>query len=139
MPPLSHNQPLSIRLLIHHGHQMQIFFRCYHQVLDCSWCSFIGAYPTFCENQSGGRPDSANGLMARLTDTLWVWIDILLSHNHNSYSTDQFYSKIFSHIINCVTDGRMHVSITGSLYSVKVGGWLRFDWSVQKHRNSNMM
>lgn len=27
-------------------------------------------FPTFCENQSGGRPDSEKGLMARLTETL---------------------------------------------------------------------
>lgn len=31
-----------------------------------SYCSS----PTFCENQSGGRPVSEKGLMARLTDTL---------------------------------------------------------------------
>lgn len=27
-------------------------------------------FQTFCENQSGGRPDSEKGLMARLTETL---------------------------------------------------------------------
>jgi len=52
---------------IFRNRRIEIFGWAFH----CHWIFFTAHFPnTFWENQSGGRPGSANGLMALLTDTL---------------------------------------------------------------------